>query len=345
MAKCFCPCGAKYKVPDASVGKKARCKKCGEVFRLEEEDTGTIPIADDPFGLGGEIEDAMARASEPVAAAAAGVTGFDPSNLPPPVIEKAPAATGGGSYGAFFKGLARSFGLLARPGSLVMFLVIWAMIAFADILLAFAGCLGVIGRLIIYGWYCAFRFDVIHTAASGDPDLPEMNISGGAWDDIVVPLLKWIGSWLVVILPAVAALIFAIQAGTIGLGALPTGPGLAPWVQWAVASSLLLFLGALLFGMFLWPIIIMAIAVAGFGALGQMHQLVIAVFRAFPAYLVIVAIVYGAGFITPVANVFESGVVGTVLAIGVRVYLQLVGLQAIGLFYHHFKDKFPYDWG
>ena len=47
MAKCYCECGAKYRVPDESLGKQAKCKQCGAVFTLTQEDDGPIPLADD----------------------------------------------------------------------------------------------------------------------------------------------------------------------------------------------------------------------------------------------------------------------------------------------------------
>ena len=42
-----CECGAKYRFPESSLGKRAKCKKCGAVFKLTgKEDDGTIPICD-----------------------------------------------------------------------------------------------------------------------------------------------------------------------------------------------------------------------------------------------------------------------------------------------------------
>ena len=52
MAKCYCECGAKYQVAEASLGKKAKCKRCGAAFTLKASEDGTIAIAEE-IGLGG----------------------------------------------------------------------------------------------------------------------------------------------------------------------------------------------------------------------------------------------------------------------------------------------------
>ena len=35
----------------------------------------------------------------------------------------------------------------------------------------------------------------------------------------------------------------------------------------------------------------------------------------------------------------------TVLATGVGLYFEIVALRAIGLYYHHYKDRFAWSWG
>lgn len=48
MTSCSCPCGAHYKVDENSLGRRAKCKKCGVVFKLEPEDQGIIAIKEEP---------------------------------------------------------------------------------------------------------------------------------------------------------------------------------------------------------------------------------------------------------------------------------------------------------
>ena len=42
-----CTCGARYKLPEGSGGKRARCKKCGVVFTIPEEPLEVAPPDDD----------------------------------------------------------------------------------------------------------------------------------------------------------------------------------------------------------------------------------------------------------------------------------------------------------
>ena len=67
MPTIHCQCGAKYRFPESSIGKRAKCKKCGTVFVLEpDDDEGTIPLADDA-----EVRDEVAVAAEEAKAATA----------------------------------------------------------------------------------------------------------------------------------------------------------------------------------------------------------------------------------------------------------------------------------
>ncbi len=44
----YCQCGAKYRFPDSSIGKRAKCKKCGAVITLADEGANSpILLADD----------------------------------------------------------------------------------------------------------------------------------------------------------------------------------------------------------------------------------------------------------------------------------------------------------
>ena len=62
MPTSHCQCGAKYRYGESSIGKRARCKKCGTVFTLTPEDEeGPIPLSDDS-DMRDEIAAAAARA-------------------------------------------------------------------------------------------------------------------------------------------------------------------------------------------------------------------------------------------------------------------------------------------
>ncbi|UCC29569.1 MAG: rhomboid family intramembrane serine protease [Phycisphaerales bacterium] len=62
MPTSHCQCGAKYRYSESSIGKRAKCKKCGAVFTLKpEDDDGPIPLTDDS-DMRDEIAAAAARA-------------------------------------------------------------------------------------------------------------------------------------------------------------------------------------------------------------------------------------------------------------------------------------------
>lgn len=82
MTKVCCDqCAAKYKVAESSLGKKAKCVKCGAVFvlQLKGSDDGTFAIADD-FDMGDAVSEAADRAARSSARA-----GFREGSSGPPV--------------------------------------------------------------------------------------------------------------------------------------------------------------------------------------------------------------------------------------------------------------------
>ena len=61
-----CECGAKYRFPEESVGKRAKCKKCGAIFTLEDEDEiKVVPLAE-PDSLGDLASAVQATADRPI---------------------------------------------------------------------------------------------------------------------------------------------------------------------------------------------------------------------------------------------------------------------------------------
>jgi hypothetical protein len=84
--------------------------------------------------------------------------------------------------------------------------------------------------------------------------------------------------------------------------------------------------------------------------------------RSFPAYLVTLVLVFGAtaveealhNAVSAGATTGTGGGIGTAfggylaayaLSVGITLYCNIVMLRAIGLYYHHFKHKFAWDWG
>lgn len=347
MPKHTCDCGARYSFPDSAVGKRAKCQKCGQVLTLGEDNEGPITVAPE-FGLADEAAAAVERRrvdetsrheSEPV-----------PGVPPRVVIERAseeePRSSSSTGY---FTNLLSTVLFVRKPQNVIMFLFLWGMLSFQAILLSAAGCLGLIGSIIIIGWYCAYRFSVIEDAAAGEGDLPGFNPEGGLYEGILLPLVKWIASWLVVLIPAFVVL-FVVGVTGAGLAIFDElrvlmTDGLGGMVQGLAAGGAIAAVALALLGMFIWPLLVLCVALGGFATVSRVDLMVVTIVKTFPVYLLTVAIVFGTSFILPMIEFAPGGLLGTALIVGIELYLEIVALRAIGLYYHHFKDRFAWSWG
>jgi hypothetical protein len=108
--------------------------------------------------------------------------------------------------------------------------------------------------------------------------------------------------------------------------------------------------------------IVLCIAIGGFSAVFRVDLMVVTIIRAFPAYLVILGLIVGATVAsyyineallakfapapgTGLAGLLGKGMLIHVLLTGATIYADVVSLRSIGLFYHHFKHKFAWNWG
>lgn len=352
MPSCTCVCGARFRFAEESIGKKAKCKKCGVVFTLEVSDAGLIPLADDgtiplakdePTGTS-TIPPGGTALDEPRGAPV--VEGSlptpPPGFVPPTVIIEKPERER-----TYTGDLLGSLVYMFRWDSLLTFLFVWFVVALAGIVLPFCGCAGLVGLLVVTGWYCAFRFAVVRQGAGDEPGLPEVAWSDGWFEGGVVPFFSWIASWLIVLIPAVVGLGLEIGFGRIdpvGVARMLTGD-VSTMVVDAVDNDSYMFLGGLVLGLFMWPIIILCFALGGVASLGRLDLIVETVFKTFPVYLLTVLIIYVTIAIKPSGDLLGPGFVNQALVIGLGMYLELVALRAVGLYYHHHKDKFAWSWG
>jgi hypothetical protein len=214
-----------------------------------------------------------------------------------------------------------------------------------------------LGTIIILGLYFAFLFNVISQAASGEDDLPSLALSD-YWNDTIVPLFRWIGTWAVVLLPA---LIYVMYLSARGAPALATLDPSVSGILGAAKDLIVLFILVLL-GLFLWPMLALCVGLGGITTLGRLDLMLVTIAKTFPAYLFTAILVMGSffleGFIeeqvdiqiaqasggirtTVTAAAITTGVIGVVVAS----YFEIVAMRCIGLYYHHFKHKFAWDWG
>ncbi|MDO8632069.1 MAG: hypothetical protein Q7R41_16420 [Phycisphaerales bacterium] len=337
MPKLQCVCGAKYRFADSAVGKKAKCKRCGAVFTLEADD-GPIPIADDPPDVSDSPLTDRPRVSGP--------SPFPPS--PPNVDSLTPARGYGESilWTIFFPSSIRN---------LLTFFAIWIGLTVGWMLPWF-------GSIFVTLWYAAFRFAVIESAAAGDKSLPEVGFSRDDLFDAFSDALRWLGSWAIALAPAL--IYFILEAGSGAGSAQQTVTALAGGIAGLLPGSGAdpTFVTLLAAGLFMWPIMVLVITLGGFECLYRVDLLFITIVRSFPAYLVTLALVFGATAVEEVLNNAVSagaatgtgGGIGTAiggylaayaLSVGITLYCNIVMLRAIGLYYHHFKHKFAWDWG
>ncbi len=340
----ICECGAKCRFPASALGRRGKCPTCGAVLTLTgAEPTNIIPIADEPA-----VPDVT-----PTARAA----GFDaPQPISSPPIIEAPASSRG--YAA---SVLDAFLFAWRLDNLITFLVLWICLAIGFTLLSFllrggfrAFIIGIFFALMIHGWYAAYRFAIVGNAASGDDDLP--NISGSR-DDFVEyasAAFSWVGTWILVMLPAGIYMLLRPAPLAGGPGAF-TGDLLNFLVQ---SADTVWFLVLLIAGLAAWPIVVLCVSLGGFGCLVHLDLLIRTVVRTASGYLSTVILVLATfaldyalkeSLLNPSTS---SGpipggqeILASFLVMGVTTYFDIVAMKLIGLYYHHFKDKFAWNWG
>jgi hypothetical protein len=353
-----CECGAKYRFPESAVGKRAKCKKCGTIIVLEGEDEGAIPIADD--GFMDEMAAAAERSKTP--SATPGEPGT-PTHVGPPVSEAdLPSSEATGRIGkvlierdvappSYWKSLFTTLMFPSTAGNLVTFAFVWGMLFVSAALLSAVPMYGRIGQVIILGWFCAYRFSVITEAAAGERDLPALALGTSA--EIIGAILQWLGSWAVVLLPACVCMVVMVYLGFSG-GVNPMA-FLSGGIAAAAQSADVIAVIALVFaGILAWPMIVLCVALGGFATLSRLDLIFVTLAKTFPAYLLTAVIVFGADLLgTFVTDRIPRGgggaasfyFMGHLIATGVRAYLEIVAMLVIGLYYHHFKDRFAWSWG
>jgi len=349
MPRHTCDCGAKYRFPESSIGKRSKCKRCGAVFTLVDDENGVIPVAED---IGVSPDAASEPGGRPLTTAQGEVfaPAGSPASLPSTGESTGRVATADHVGDAFKPGLSTdvlwTFLFPASPGNLVTFVVIWVVmliIPFASLGVLAYGLIGV----LINGWYAAFRLAVLQSAAAGEHDLPSPAFSRDLVDDLIYPLFQWIGSWVVVYLPACVYLLLACLGGNVDpFDALRMVSGGIERVFHQAGAQPPVFSVLVCVGAFLWPMIVLCIALGGFQTVYRLDLIVSTIIRTFPVYILTVLLMFGAAFLQRTLIVSASGVsLRLVISVGVTVYFDIVLMRLIGLYYYHFKDRFAWSWG
>ena len=344
MPRHTCDCGARYRFPESSIGKRSKCKQCGAVFTLVDDENGVIPVAED---TGASPDVAPEPGVGPLTTAQGEV--FAPAGSPASIHSVGSGAgqiAGDALKPGFSTDVLWTFLFPASPGNLVTFVVIWVVmliIPFASLGVLAGGLIGV----LINGWYAAFRLAVLQSAAAGEHDLPSPAFSRDLVDDLIYPLFQWIGSWVVVYIPACVYLLLACLGGNVDpFDALRMAFGGIERVFHQAGGQPPVFSILVCVGAFLWPMIVLCIALGGFQTVYRLDLIVSTIIRTFPVYILTVLLMFGAAFLQRTLIVSASGVsMRFVISVGVTVYFDIVLMRLIGLYYYHFKDRFAWSWG
>lgn len=357
MHKQRCPCGATYSFPNSATGRRAKCVKCGATLTLRPDDEGPIAIAGTAAAPTGTVVLA------PVSVASVPLPG-EPGFIPPePIIEEAIVEKPPPGYA---QSLLNSLLFFGSVHNLIVFTILWGFLFVGSILVpweeivdlfgraaAFAVIAGMMGKLAIFAWFSAFRLNLIAATAAGDTRLPGTVFADGVMEGLIVPLLRWVGSWVIVLAPMSIALMFVLA-----LDRLPVGISredaieMGRWGWLRSGSPELIGVGVLSYaGEFVWPIIVLCMAIGGFGSFGRPDMILDTILRTFPAYLLTVSIVVGGRLVGVAlyANIAGDGsaadyVIRHAIATGIEAYLSVIAMSAIGLYYHHFREKFAWSW-
>lgn len=360
-----CPhCKTRYKVPQHASGRRMTCKRCERVFRLPEFKTPDESV--DPDELLHFADDLSA--GERVASMPPPPTDV-PEAVLPEVSHAAPVEVGyapgqeeqlepgaaARRYAGFFRSLGHSAAFPVRLGDCVTF-IIMSVILLAGSMAYFAGCLGWAAQVIVAGWFCSFQFNIVLGAAAGESELPPLALTGGLWEDIVAPLLKILSTYAVVSIPFVVY-ILAGMLGAPAAGGAGGGGGAPVWLTGQYLIGTVFTVAA---GLFMWPIVVLVVAIGGVGGLFRPDLIAQTIIRTLPAYLITVLTVYLAMGLNIVAEVVAESVdpdpdhvpqwLATMILLPlllkfVAVYLTIIAMRTIGLYYHHFKTRFAWDWG
>jgi hypothetical protein len=344
-----CVCGARYKVPAQLAGKRVQCKRCSAKMQVPESepppefDDSFSPFADEAAAAASRgasrveaaLNDEETRRSEAHGQVQDPRMSFDVA--PSRRKEASSALPGAGSaMVGFWKDSLWSFAFVSRPGSLIIFLIVGACSAF-QVIVGAAGIIGGIASFIISGWVASFLFKIVVSAAAGERDLPELTLTDGFFDDVIAPFFKFAATWMIVLVPMI------VYVAAVGVDVRADN---------ALEKHLVPVVGLLAFGVFLWPMCVLVISIGGFSSFFRPDLILFTIVRTFVPYVMTCVITGAAVGVMAVAQdalARESGAsnpiaVAMVLKV-LELYAWVVAMRVIGLYYHHFKQRFAWSWG
>ncbi|UCD27777.1 MAG: hypothetical protein JSV03_11815, partial [Planctomycetota bacterium] len=335
-----CECGANIRLPDNAVGRQAKCKTCGAIF--------TVPVdsisEDEPHWLDEFAKDETDSGDQsPVMMPDSPHQQIQHIPEPPPA-EEPPVADEDLAYEdrdwiiapekPFWNDLMESFVFFMYPANLITLMFITFIHCLTLIiptgtfftLLSFLIFWGI--KVFVYGYLCTFFMTVIVETAAGEDELPTVIITD-FFDQTVMAFFRFIGSWALVLLPAI---LFSYVTWKMGYG-----------ISWYMVRILVII------GIFFWPVVVLCVAIGGgFRGLWP-HVIMRTVLSAPLAYLAIWATLLVAAWLMALpATEFYDAIVQklspggmstktiyllALVNIILSTYAMIVAMRVIGLFY------------
>ena len=326
-----CQCGARFRLPDSAAGKRARCKRCGASVTIPSRDLYAISEPER------SADDSETRLAPPPLPVTSPHHPDDTATTNPRSGQSGPGLRAAAldelsRERTFRQDLLDSLVFYLDPANIVTIGVLAFVVAVIGPFAAFIPVIGVYVSFSIIGYFCAFCFGVIVDTAAGEDELSTVGVDD-VWDDLVWPLFRFAGSWLFLWLPAIA--LRSLSAAD--LVAVPDA---------AVATLFVV-------GTFFWPAFVLMVAING-GFAGIWPQTVVRTVLAAPgAYLASWGVLLMAGMAWWVPNSEEftffvsnasprALIVLDLVSTVVGVVASVVAMRVIGLFYRHFKHRFPW---
>lgn len=362
MLNVRCPnCGAQYHIPPEKRGKHAKCVKCGERFLIEAPpEPPTQPPLDlelETLATGGALDSLRAATSSlpPALPPSDEPTRTGDDDAPPPI---------GPAIAAYLGDVLTTIPIMLKPRNLATLFVIWA-IYMLEFLSLYSCCMSVVVTIVVTGYYFAFMLNVVIEGAAREEDLPPPTFAGNWVDDAIAPLGKYLAVLIVTLLPLIGVLTWASSASLIdGFDALAV---LGNVVRSDLRPLLALdpsirtpALAMLILGEVMQPMFFLCVAVGGMNTLLRWDLMIRTILRTLPAYLILLVLYWTVEWAPALSIAFSARPTPTTTSVfpnismmladaavsfAIQISITVFAMRAIGLYYHHFKQRFAWSWG
>ncbi len=196
-------------------------------------------------------------------------------------------------------------------------------------------CMNYISFVVVWGWLLGFYLNIIYECAFEIDKLPEIYLGTGItflWY-IIKPFLTFFFTMMVVQFPFIIALM------------LLQDKGITYENMWAEHTGFHLLLQVLfIFGLFLFPMAILTMAVGKDITLLRPDYFLVPIFKAFLPYIVVVVLLAAFAILEMHTTQYSGdGLAATVKDLALNFAVQIVAIitmRSIGLFYRHYSCHF-----